>query len=221
MAVHQDRIERLGRIVEVMEKEAHGGIDMTAPLLLERLAHHYPSPNFSAALRAVQRDLSDLEQRGDIVAWPGSGKPKRYRLVDQGRSAAVVRAARDGTSLPADSSGESIFLPLPTAYLQARIAPAQADFSPGEPIDLALRVRGYVTDLLRDKPLGDRQRIEREDAGSAFDARVYARVPGSGHLLRWLLAAGDGIEVLKPPGLRAMVASQARRMNALYSSTQG
>ncbi len=218
MAVHQDRIERLGRIVEVMEKEAHGGIEMTAPLLLERLAHHYPSPNFSAALRAVQRDLSDLEQRGDIVAWPGRGKPKRYRLVDQGSARSGPRLAREVAS---GGTGESIFLPVPAPCLQARIVPLQADFKPDEPIDLALRVRGYVTDLLRDKPLGERQRMEREDAGSAFDARVYARVPGSGHLLRWLLAAGDGIEVLKPPGLRALIASQARRMNALYSSTQG
>lgn len=92
-----------------------------------------------------------------------------------------------------------------------------ADFSRGELIDLELRARGYIVDLLRDCPLTERQRIEDEPEGEEFEARVFARLPSSGQLLRWLLGCGDNVEVVGPVDLRRVVAVQAAKVAALYT----
>lgn len=115
--------------------------------------------------------------------------------------------------------GEQSAEPMPGFSLQARIQGGQADFASGESIVLVLRVRRYVADLLRDCPLCDTQRIEEEEAGSPFEARVYANVPSTGQLLRWLLGCGDNIEVLEPASLRGTLAAQAAKMSALYTAT--
>jgi proteasome accessory factor B len=43
-------------------------------------------------------------------------------------------------------------------------------------------------------------------------------VPSTGQLLRWLLGAGDNLEVMAPPDLRRIVAAQTRKAAALYES---
>lgn len=101
--------------------------------------------------------------------------------------------------------------------LQAEINRGSADFSEGKLINLELRARGYIIDLLRDCPLADRQRIEDEPEGSDFEARVFARVPSSGQLLRWLLGCGDNVEIVSPADLRHVVAVQAAKVAALYA----
>lgn len=101
--------------------------------------------------------------------------------------------------------------------LQTLINRGAADFSEGELIDLELRARGYIVELLRDCPLADRQRIEDEPEGSDFEARVFARVPSSGQLLRWLLGCGDNVEIVSPADLRHVVAVQAAKVAALYA----
>ena len=105
--------------------------------------------------------------------------------------------------------------------LDQAIARGQADFGQGELIDLELRVRGYLGTVLTACPLAPGQRFEDEPKGSMFDLRVSARVPSTGQLLRWLLGAGDNLEVLSPPDLRHVVAVQAGKMAAIYADPSG
>ncbi|MBK1725168.1 helix-turn-helix transcriptional regulator [Thiocystis violacea] len=100
--------------------------------------------------------------------------------------------------------------------LDGAIAEGRIDFGQGALIDLELRVRGYLADLLRTCPMEPNQRLDDEPEGSDFDLRLWARVPSTGQLLRWLLGAGDNLEVVGPPDLRRIVAAQARKAAALY-----
>ena len=83
-------------------------------------------------------------------------------------------------------------------------------------VQLDLRVRGYVADLLRDCRLSADQVIEDEPDGSPFSARVRATVPETGQLLRWLLGCGANVEVLAPAKWREVVISQLEKMAAIY-----
>lgn len=100
--------------------------------------------------------------------------------------------------------------------LDQKIRSGQADFADGETVVLKLLARGYVADLLRDCPLSQQQRIDDEPEGRPFSARIEAKVPATGQLLRWLLGCGDNIEVLAPEKLRTVVATQAAKMAAHY-----
>lgn len=102
--------------------------------------------------------------------------------------------------------------------LQAQIEKGAADFSDGNLIDLELRARGYVVELLRDCPLADGQQVDVEPEGSAFEAKITARLPASGQLLRWLLGCGDNVEVVAPADLRHVVAAQSAKTAAIYCS---
>lgn len=92
----------------------------------------------------------------------------------------------------------------------------QADFASGQQVDLRLRVRGYVADLLRDCPLSSDQRLVDEPEGSDFDVEVRATVPATGQLLRWVLGGGANIEVLAPEDLRKVVMEQMRKGWGIY-----
>jgi hypothetical protein len=100
--------------------------------------------------------------------------------------------------------------------LDRAIAKGKVDFGQGELIDLELRVRGYLAEVLRVCPLSEGQRIEEEPEGAAFTLRVSARVPSTGQLLRWLLGAGPNLEVLAPDNLRHVMAVQTAKMAAVY-----
>ncbi len=100
--------------------------------------------------------------------------------------------------------------------LDQAIASGQVDFGQGEMVDLELRVRRYLATVLTACPLAAGQRWVDEPPGSDFEMRVWARVPSTGQLLRWLLGAGDNVEVVAPPDLRRVVAVQAAKMAALY-----
>jgi predicted DNA-binding transcriptional regulator YafY len=100
--------------------------------------------------------------------------------------------------------------------LDQAIAAGKVDFGQGELIDLELRVRGYLADLLRVCPLHDEQRSDDEPEDSDFDLRVSARVASTGQLLRWLLGAGPNLEVVAPADLRHMMAVQTAKMVAVY-----
>jgi proteasome accessory factor B len=104
--------------------------------------------------------------------------------------------------------------------LDQAIADGRVDFGRGEMIELELRVRGYLSKLLRDCSLGTGQVIEEEPEGSGFDLRLRTRVPQTGQLLRWLLGAGPNVEVLAPARLRAVVANQAMRTATLYPAPE-
>ena len=102
--------------------------------------------------------------------------------------------------------------------LDRAIAQGRADFGQGEMIDLEIRVRGYLATLLSACPLTDEQTLEDEPEDSGFTLRVKARLPSTGQLLRWLLGAGDNVQVVAPETLRNVVAGQAAKTAALYAS---
>lgn len=105
--------------------------------------------------------------------------------------------------------------------LDQAIRAGKVDFGQGDLIDLELRVRGYLADLLLVCELAEGQQVEDEPEGADFDLRVRARVPSTGQLLRWLLGAGDNLEVVTPRDLRHMVAVQAAKAAALYANDTG
>lgn len=105
---------------------------------------------------------------------------------------------------------------MPGFDLDQAIADGRADFGQGELIDLELRVRGYLTEVVRYCPLAAKQRQEDEPPESEFELRLWARVPSTGQLLRWLLGAGNNVEVIAPLDLRRIVAAQAQKTAALY-----
>jgi len=101
--------------------------------------------------------------------------------------------------------------------LDQSIASGKIDFGQGQLIDLELRVRGYLATLLEACPLSDDQCLEDEPENSGFSLRVKARVPSTGNLLRWLLGAGDKLEVITPAELRRLVAAQLAKATAIYA----
>ena len=101
--------------------------------------------------------------------------------------------------------------------LDDAIRKGKADFGQGTLVDLELRVRGYLAMLLSVCPLSEQQQTKDEPDGSEFTLRVWARVPSTGQLLRWLLGSGDNLEVVAPADLRHIVAVQAAKMAACYS----
>ena len=80
--------------------------------------------------------------------------------------------------------------------LDQAIAEGKVDFGQGRLIALELQVRGYLVPLLSVCPLSADQQLEDEPETSAFSLRVSAQVPSTGQLLRWLLGAGDNLEVI-------------------------
>ena len=104
----------------------------------------------------------------------------------------------------------------PAFDLEHAIEDGHADFGQGDWIELELRVRGYLARVLPDCPLAPDQQCTAEPEGADFKIRVRASVPSTGQLLRWLLGAGDNVEVVAPPELRRILASQAAKMAKLY-----
>lgn len=102
--------------------------------------------------------------------------------------------------------------------LQRYIDAGHADFSRGQVLNLKLRARGYVADLLRDCPFNETQSIDEEPEGSPFDVTLHATLPATGQLLRWLLGCGDNVEVLEPEDMRRVMAAQAAKMAGLYAA---
>lgn len=100
--------------------------------------------------------------------------------------------------------------------LDEAIVNGRVDFGDGRWIDLELRARGYLTEVLKVCPLALDQRWEDEPTDSDFEIRVQARIPVTGQLLRWLLGLGDKVEVVAPPELRAVMDSQITKMSAVY-----
>ncbi len=100
--------------------------------------------------------------------------------------------------------------------LDTAIARGLADFGRGERIELTIRVRGYLIELLQTCPLSADQDAadELDDAGFLH---ISATVPSTGQLLRWLLGAGANLEVLGPPELRQTVRVQAAKMAGIYA----
>ena len=108
----------------------------------------------------------------------------------------------------------------PDFDLDQRIREGDADYGRGEPIELRLRVRGYILGQLRECPLSEDQMIvededEDEDDGD-LTATLTATVPATGQLYRWLLGCGANIEILAPEHQRNAVAKTAAAMAKIY-----
>lgn len=101
--------------------------------------------------------------------------------------------------------------------LQRQIEAGYADFSRGQVLNLKMRARGYIADLLRDCPINETQRIDEEAEGSPFEMVVHATLPDTGQLLRWLLGCGNNVQVLAPEDLCRVMAAQAAKMVSLYA----
>jgi len=61
------------------------------------------------------------------------------------------------------------------------------------------------------------KRLSRNRTTPEFEIRVSAKLPSTGSLWRWLLAAGANIEVIEPEDLRARVGAELRKGSRLYS----
>lgn len=108
----------------------------------------------------------------------------------------------------------------PAFDIEQEIASGRADFGKGQLIDLELRVRGYLSWVITVCPLAADQRIADEPPGSDFELRVSARVPSTGQLLRWLLGAGQNVEVVAPADMRHVMAVQAAKMMGIYGDAE-
>lgn len=100
--------------------------------------------------------------------------------------------------------------------LDEAIKNGRVDFGKGDWINLELLVRGYLTEVIKACPLDPKQTWRDEPEDSEFEIRVRAKIPSNGQLLRWLLGAGDNVEVVAPPELRQTLASQAAKMAGIY-----
>ena len=100
--------------------------------------------------------------------------------------------------------------------LDEAIASGRVDFGDGRWMTLELRARGYLAEILKVCPLEPNQRWEDEPTGSDFEIRVYARVPATGQLLRWLLGVSDKVDVVAPPELRSVMSAQIIKMASIY-----
>lgn len=106
---------------------------------------------------------------------------------------------------------------LPNFDLQEHIAQGHGDFGQGDSVDLQIRARGYIAEILQACPLTADQTLESEPDDPEFEIRVSAKLPSTGSLWRWLLAAGANIEVIEPEDLRASVGAELRKGSRLYS----
>ncbi|WP_295429305.1 WYL domain-containing protein [uncultured Thiodictyon sp.] len=170
------------------------------------------------ALRVLYEDAEG--ERGQAELHPQAlvqRGPIPYLFALKNDESAPVRLYALHRMISAEALPDTPARPVPGFNLDQAIAQGKADFGQGTLIDLELRVRGYLAPLLEVCPLSDGQCLEPEPAGSAFILRVSARLPSTGQLLRWLLGAGDNLEVVAPAGLRRVVAVQAGKMAAIYA----
>lgn len=172
----------------------------------------------SRTLQASYRDGAGKLSRPELhpQAPPARPAPLPVRPQERrGHAAAHVRAA----SL---HLGQGRRGPGPAGRgfrLQDAVRKGQADFAGDGAVQLELRVRGYVADLLWDCRLSADQTIEDEPEGSPFSARIRATVPETGQSLRWLLGCGANVEVLAPAKWREVVVSQLEKMGAIYGTS--
>lgn len=83
----------------------------------------------------------------------------------------------------------------------------------GEALDLVLHFDGYVGQHLLETPINDTQQAKTLGDGRI---EIRATVKDSQQLRWWLLGFGDGIEVIGPKALRAVIADEARKMAERY-----
>ncbi|MFZ1536748.1 MAG: WYL domain-containing protein [Chromatiaceae bacterium] len=170
---------------------------------------------------ALQIHYQDAEgERGEAVIHPQAlvqRGPIPYLLALKNDETEPVRFYALHRMIRAQVQIETPARVAPGFDLDQAIASGKIDFGQGRLIDLELRVRGYLATLLEACPLSDDQSLADEPDNSDFLLRIKARIPSTGQLLRWLLGAGDNLEVLAPVELRRVVAAQSAKTAALYA----
>jgi len=84
-AAHQDRIDRLKRLLELIPCRAHAddaNYPDTSRLLIALAGILDPGCSPKARIRAIQRDLNELVQQGRIEVVASGSRPFRYRRTD-------------------------------------------------------------------------------------------------------------------------------------------
>lgn len=188
-------------------------VELSEPVLqavIRSLAQHL-------AVKALYENAEG--ERGEAVIHPQAlvqRGPIPYLFALKNDEDEPVRLYALHRMIRADVLAETPARRVPGFDLDEQIAQGKADFGRGEMVDLEIRVRGYLAGVLPVCPLSRDQRWEDEPEASDFELRVHARVPSTGQLLRWLLGAGDNLEVVAPAELRRVVAVQAAKVAALY-----
>ena len=168
-------------------------------------------------LEIVYRDANEVRSKARIhpQALLQRG-PIPYLFALKNNEAEPVRLYALHRMIRAEVVQDTPAREVPDFDLDRVIADGRADFGAGRIIDLELRARGYIAEVLRVCPLGENQQLLDEPDGSDFELRIRASIPSTGQLLRWLLGAGANIDVVAPEELRNVVAVQTAKAAALY-----
>lgn len=108
----------------------------------------------------------------------------------------------------------------PTHYpvgfnIDNEVAKGRFGFGDGSMIYLKAKFTLESGDHLFETPLSKDQTIEELPDGHLL---VYATVADTAQLQWWLLALGDGVEVIEPIGLREAMSGIIKRMSSMYQS---
>lgn len=98
--------------------------------------------------------------------------------------------------------------------LDAYLASGAFGWQMGEAIQLRALFTAHAGKHLYETPLSDDQTIEVREEGHLF---VTATVPETQQLLWWLLAFGDGVEVIGPESLRQKISEHLARAAGQYN----
>jgi len=152
-----------------------------------------------------------------LTLYPQSLIQRWSRLYVKG----LVGADDTPTMLPVDLFDSAFPRFEETTHVSCSTSPScveqnESDTVTDSMVALCIHVRGGLYELLRACPLGDDQAMRRLPADSEFDAEVSASVLDTDGLLRWLLAAGDELEVLAPTRLRHRLRVQTMNMLGMY-----
>lgn len=83
MATHKNRFERQARLLKIIPAHVEDADCPNVSQLMEKLGSLYGEDAEPAARRrALQRDLAELVERGEIAPVNPGGKPLRYRFVN-------------------------------------------------------------------------------------------------------------------------------------------
>lgn len=97
--------------------------------------------------------------------------------------------------------------------IDSYIAEGHVDFGDGEQIKIELLFDPVAGRHLFETPLSDDQTISESKDGRL---RVAATVADTLQLMWWILGFGHYVEVLKPVGLRSLIAEEAVRLSTQY-----
>ena len=238
-ATFSSRIQRLRRLQGLLPGPGTpAGEGLTIAQLLPAMGDAYGQGAEPVRRRGVQRDLDDLAAEGLIETVNPGSRPLRYRQVsaelleDEGDWQQLISQIRDliPDQLPRQRL-ERLLTRLQRAQArltkrgpksagvdrQRALVTGPGAVGRGTVIDLELRARGQPLEMLRARPLTPEQRIADERLDAPFPARVWARLPETEALSRWLLGWGADVEVVAPVGLRQVMAAQTRAMARHYA----